>query len=60
LDLKGRKTDLGENCIMMNFTACILHLEDEMGGTCNTHGGGERCLQEFGFEARREETTGKT
>jgi hypothetical protein len=25
LDLKGRKTDRGENCIMMNFTACILH-----------------------------------
>jgi uncharacterized membrane protein len=25
LDLKGRKTDRGENCIVMNFTACILH-----------------------------------
>jgi len=25
LDLKGRKTDRGENCIMMNLTACILH-----------------------------------
>jgi sorting nexin-29 len=25
LDLKGRKMDCGENCIMMNFTACILH-----------------------------------
>jgi hypothetical protein len=24
-DLKGRKTDLGENCIMMNFTVSILH-----------------------------------
>jgi hypothetical protein len=24
LDLKERKTDHGENCIMMNFTACIL------------------------------------
>jgi hypothetical protein len=23
--LKGRKTDHGENCIMMNFTAYILH-----------------------------------
>jgi hypothetical protein len=23
---KGRKMDRGENCIMMNFTACILHL----------------------------------
>jgi hypothetical protein len=25
-DLKRKKKDLGENCIMMNFTACILHL----------------------------------
>jgi hypothetical protein len=25
LDLKGRKTDRGENCIMMNFIACVLH-----------------------------------
>jgi hypothetical protein len=24
------------------------------------HGGGERCLQGFAWEARREETTGKT
>jgi hypothetical protein len=27
------------------------------GETCGTHGGGERCLQGFGWEARREETT---
>jgi hypothetical protein len=25
LDLKGRKKDHGENYIMMNFMACILH-----------------------------------
>jgi hypothetical protein len=31
-----------------------------VGWTCGTHGGGERCLQVFGSEARREETTGKT
>jgi hypothetical protein len=24
-----------------------------VGGTCGTHGGGERCLQGFGWEARR-------
>jgi len=30
-----------------------------VGGTCGTHGGGERCLRGFGWEARREETTGK-
>jgi hypothetical protein len=31
-----------------------------VGGTCGTRGGGERCLEVFGWEARREETTGKT
>jgi len=31
-----------------------------VGGTCGTQGGGERCLQGFGWEARKEETTGKT
>jgi hypothetical protein len=25
LDLKGRKTDSGEKCIIMNFMACIPH-----------------------------------
>jgi hypothetical protein len=31
-----------------------------MGWTCGTYGGGERCLQGFGWEAQRQETTGKT
>jgi hypothetical protein len=31
-----------------------------VGGTSSTPGGGERCLQGFGWEAGREETTGKT
>jgi hypothetical protein len=35
-------------------------MEDEVGGTCSTHGGGERYLQDFDWKARREETTGKT
>jgi hypothetical protein len=26
LDLKGRKTDRGENCIMMNFIVCIVRV----------------------------------
>jgi hypothetical protein len=26
LDLEGRKMDHGENCKMMNFIACILHV----------------------------------
>jgi hypothetical protein len=31
-----------------------------VGGTCCMHGGGEMCLQGFGWEALKEETTGKT
>jgi hypothetical protein len=31
-----------------------------VGGTCGTYGGGERCLQGFGWEARRQEIAGKT
>jgi hypothetical protein len=27
--------------------------EDEVGGSCDTHGGRERCLQGFGWKARR-------
>jgi hypothetical protein len=34
--------------------------EDEVDGMCSTHGGGDRCLQGFGWEAWSEETTGKT
>jgi hypothetical protein len=34
--------------------------EVDTGGTCSTHGGGEGCLQGFGWEARREKTTTKT
>jgi len=28
-----------------------------VGGTCGMCGGGERCLQDFGREAQKEETT---
>jgi hypothetical protein len=31
-----------------------------MGGACGAHGGGERCIQHFGWESWRKETTGKT
>jgi hypothetical protein len=30
-----------------------------VGGTCGMHGEGEKCLEGSGWEARREETTGK-
>jgi hypothetical protein len=56
LDLKGRRTDRGENFIMMNFTA-----SPNIVSVIKLRGRGEeRCLQSFGWEARREETTGKT
>jgi hypothetical protein len=32
----------------------------EVGGTCSKHGVREKCLQSFGWEASREEATGKT
>jgi hypothetical protein len=31
-----------------------------VGGTCGTDEGGQRCLKGFGWEARGEETVGKT
>jgi hypothetical protein len=31
-----------------------------VGGTYGIHGSGERCLQGLGWEAQKEETTGKT
>jgi hypothetical protein len=31
-----------------------------VGDTCGTNEGMKRCLQGFGWEARREKTTGKT
>jgi hypothetical protein len=31
-----------------------------VGGTCGTHRGCERCLEDFGWKAQREETTRKT
>jgi hypothetical protein len=43
-----------------NTVRVIKSMEDEVGGTCGTRGGGERCLQGFGWEARKEDTTGKT
>jgi hypothetical protein len=34
--------------------------ENEVGGTCGTHGRGEECVQGFDGKARRKETTWKT
>jgi hypothetical protein len=33
---------------------------NEVGGTCGTHGRGEKSAQSFGGKARRKETTGNT
>jgi hypothetical protein len=30
-----------------------------VGGTCGTHGGGERCLQGFGWKSRRNRPLGR-
>jgi len=35
-------------------------LYSEVGGTCGTHWEWERCMQDFGWEARREEPLGRT
>jgi hypothetical protein len=29
----------------------VIKAEDEMGGACGAHGGGEGCIQHFGWEA---------
>jgi hypothetical protein len=58
LDLKGRKTDHGENCIRMNLIVCILHpiLIIRVIKSRRIRWTG----QGFGWEAGREETTRKT
>jgi hypothetical protein len=33
--------------------------EDEVGGTCGTHGGGERCLQGFGLRPKNKRPLGR-
>jgi hypothetical protein len=38
----------------------VINKEIEVGGTCGTQDGGERCLQGFGWEVRTVESTGKT
>jgi hypothetical protein len=34
--------------------------EDEVGGTCGTHGRGQESVEGFGGKARKKETTRKT
>jgi hypothetical protein len=43
-----------------NIVSVFKIKEDGVDGTCGVHGGGEKYLQSFGWEARRKETTGKT
>jgi hypothetical protein len=31
-----------------------------VGRTCNMHGGGDRCPEGFGYQAQKEETTGRS
>jgi hypothetical protein len=65
---KERTIDHGENCIMKNFIAGILHRilsvwlnQEELCGMGMWHAWGrDTCLRGFDWEARRQETTGKT
>jgi hypothetical protein len=54
----------GYRCVEVSYSIHVMsHLKnqapffkiqkDEVGGTCGTHGGWERCLQGFGWEAQR-------
>jgi hypothetical protein len=43
----------------LNIVRVIKSRRMRWGGTCGTHGEGKRCLQGFGWEARRQETTRK-
>jgi hypothetical protein len=36
----------------LTFSSDMIFInEDEMGGACGAHGGGEGCVQHFGWEA---------
>ena len=45
-------------CICVNVFGQIK--KNEMGGTCSTYGGQERCIKNFGGQTRGKETTWKT
>jgi hypothetical protein len=57
----------GGDCIESAFTISALHeislsvqiMYNEMGGSCGTYGGEERCIQAFGGETLGKETTWK-
>jgi hypothetical protein len=53
---RGEVTEGEENSIMRSYIICICHQhgqikEDEMGGACSLHGGGKKCVQNFGVTA---------
>jgi hypothetical protein len=54
----------GEEYITRSFMLCTLHhisfKKTEMGRTCGTYGGEERCIQDFSGETLGKETTWKT
>jgi hypothetical protein len=50
---KLRNDELHSLYFSLDIVRVIKIKEDEVGGTCGTHGGGERCLQGFDREARR-------
>jgi hypothetical protein len=37
--------------VLQYFKDYLISQEDEMGGACGAHGGGEGCIQHFSWEA---------
>jgi hypothetical protein len=63
LDITGRKgREAGEDRAMTRFKIPAIRVikEDEMGGTCSTHGRDEKYILYFGWETSRKEITWKT
>jgi hypothetical protein len=48
MDRIERPTEIGRCCGMGMDVGGKKNERDEMGGACNTYGGEERCIQEFG------------
>jgi hypothetical protein len=50
--LNDRMFEVDVELVVAYFNVLTQNLkEDEMGGACGMHGGGEGCIQHFGWEA---------
>jgi hypothetical protein len=57
---KLHSEELHDLCSSPNISWQIKIKENEVGGTCGTHGRGQESVQGFGGKSRRKETTRKT